>query len=280
MIREVVIDTETTGFKAGDDKIVSITLLELEDLVPTGRHLSYYVNPGRPSSEGALKVHQLTEDFLNTQPKFSVVAHGLYDFLAKSTAVGHNVSFDLGFLAAEFDAAIGVCPCITSTCTLALAREAKGQGNRGAGNKLDDLVKQFGITDLRAATGQHGSFVDVLLTAQVYYALRTGGLDRRILDAIAKFVKEELDVDLGHQSPRRTGLPTPAQADAAPVPSDIRDLSGRDRQNLQRSASVHHADEAGRAKPGSTAPGNSPGGGRSHVDRVSETLRTTLAGLK
>jgi DNA polymerase-3 subunit epsilon len=276
-VREVILDTETTGLRAGDDRICSITLLEIVDLVPTGDYLSYHINPGRPSSEGALKVHGLTDDYLKTQPPFPVIYDSAKLFLGDSTLVGHNLSFDQKFVCADSGDKRFGAPGI---CTLALARQAKGQGGFGAGNKLDDLVKQFGIMDLRAATGEHGAFIDCLLTAQVYYALRTGGLDRRILDAIANILKfEELDVDLSQQSPSRTGLPSATENGPADLTPNVRNLSGRDRENIQRPAGVHHAHEAGRAEPVRAATGNRQGGSGGNLDRVTAQLRDAIAEL-
>lgn len=283
-MRQIVMDTETTGFKAGEDKIVSITLLELIDRIPTGAYVSHYVNPGRPSSPGALAVHGLTDDFLATQPSLKAVAESLISFLGEdSWLVGHNLQFDQRFICAELkDAgfhyeAFGK----DGVCTLAMARLAKGQGAFGKGNKLDDLVAQFGIADLRKATGQHGSFVDALLTAQVYYALRSGGLNRRILDAIAAIVKSEFDVDLGQQSEISTGLPAAAQADAAAIPADVRSVGGRNAEVIQRPAPVHHAAPSRSTGSGVTAAGSRSGiSGPSAVVSAADRLRMVIAGLK
>jgi DNA polymerase-3 subunit epsilon len=283
-MRQIVLDTETTGFKAGQDRIVSVTLLELVNRVPTGQYQSYYVNPqGVKSSEGAFNAHKLTDDFLATQPTFEVIADGLVSFLGDSPLVGHNLNFDQRFMIAELQE-VGLSFdtfAKPGTCTLEMARAAKGQGQFGKGNKLDDLVSQFGIKDLRVATGQHGSFVDTLLTAQVYYALRHGTLTRNILDAIARIVKEEFDVDLGKQSESSTGLPATAKADAPGLPAYVRGVSGRDAEVVQRPAAVHHAAPSGSAGSRVTTAGDRSVSGRDlRVTSATDKLRAILAEQK
>jgi DNA polymerase III subunit epsilon len=281
-VREVILDTETTGFRAGDDRICSISLLEIVDLVPTGEYVTLFVNPGRPSSEGALKVHQLTDEFLSKMPPFQKVYPAIKKFVGDARLVGHNLPFDQRFVCADSGDTRFATP---GACTLALAKDAKAKVIAGApadwaGNKLDDLVRQFGIMDLRAATSEHGSFIDCLLTAQVYYALRTGGLDHRILQAVANILKfEDIDVDLSKQSPSRTGLPPATENGPAPVAANIRDVGGRDRENIQRPAGVHHAPEAGRAEPVRAAAGDRQGGSGGNLDRVTAQLRDVIAGL-
>lgn len=281
-MREIVLDCETTGFRAGDDRICSITLLEIVNLVPTGEYVSFHVNPGRPSSEGALKVHGLTDAFLAKCPPFAEIYPGVKTFLGDARLVGHNLPFDQRFVCADSgDTRFGA----PGACTLEIAKRVKSQVVAGdmskfVGNKLDDLVRQFEIIDLRAATGEHGSFIDCLLTAQVYYALRTGGLDRRILAAIANILKfEDIDVDLSKQSTGRTGLPPATENGTAHIPENVRYVGGRDRQDVQRPAGVHHAHEAGRAEPVRPAAGDRPVSSGSDSDRVTSQLRAAIAGL-
>ena len=209
--------------------------------MPTGEYLSFHVNPGRSSSKGAFEVHQLTDEFLATCQPFVDHYPAIKQFLGNARLIGHNLPFDQRFVCADSGDTRFAAP---GTCTLVLAKDAKSRvpaSPQWTGNKLDDLVRQFGIIDLRAATGEHGAFIDCLLTAQVHYALRTGGLDHRILMAIANILKfEDLDVDLSKQSPRRTGLPPATEARPAAVPPVVRSVSGRDGQDIQRPVERPH----------------------------------------
>lgn len=265
-MRQIIYDCETTGFKAGDDRIVSIALVELNDMVPSEAYMHAFANPApKASSEGALKVHGLTSEFLAGHPKFPQFAASIRDFIGESPLIGHNEKFDRAFLNAEFQAA-GYKPLLNpAVCTLALARGAKGQGSYGAGNKLDDLVFQLGIMDLRSATGKHGALIDALLTAQVYFAMRTGSLTSAILDPIARIVKEEYGVGISITGSGRTGILASAKAVAADVRADVRAQRGGDRQDIQRSAAVHNAAATGQSKSVGPAAGDRPGSSRAEI---------------
>src|SRR5919205_629190 len=136
MLREIVLDTETTGTDPAGDRIIEIGCVELLNHIPTGRTFHAYVNPQRSVSHGALAVHGLSDAFLADKPTFAAVADGLVDFLGEARLVIHNAAFDIGFLNAElgrtghprFDIERAVD-------TLALARRK----HPGAPNSLDAL---------------------------------------------------------------------------------------------------------------------------------------------
>lgn len=164
-MRAVVLDTETTGFSpAKGDRIISIGLIELEDRKPTGRYLHHFVDPGRDSSPGALKVHGITTEFLIGKPVFSEIVDELLNFTDGSPLIAHNAAFDRMFLEAELSLAdrSADAPSIW-ICTKLEAQRRFGLG----GNKLDDLVRRFGIPDLRTELGAHGALVDALLLTAV-----------------------------------------------------------------------------------------------------------------
>ena len=101
-MRQIVLDTETTGLAAdGGDRLIEIGCLEMVNRRMTGGHLHLYVNPGRPSSEEALKVHGISDEFLAVKPRFADVAEQLLAYVADAEGVIHNASFDVGFLDAE-----------------------------------------------------------------------------------------------------------------------------------------------------------------------------------
>ena len=170
-MREVVLDTETTGFavKAGH-RIVEIACVELVNLVPTGHYWQSYLNPQRASESGALGVHGLDRAFLARQPLFRDKAEELLAFLGDSRIVIHNAAFDLGFLDSEL-AAAGHGPLgrdrVVDTLAIARARFP------GVPNSLDALTRRYGI-DATAREERHGALIDAELLARVYLELRGG----------------------------------------------------------------------------------------------------------
>ena len=160
-MREIVIDTETTGLDPNDGhRIVEIACVELMHHVPTGRKFHCYLNPGRDMPEDALAVHGLTAEFLASQPAFEAIADEFATFIADDRLVIHNAEFDLAFINAEL-ARLGrpalACALVD---TLAVAR------------------RRFAI-DLTARE-KHGADIDCGLLAAVYVELLGGrqpGLD-------------------------------------------------------------------------------------------------------
>jgi DNA polymerase III subunit epsilon len=174
-MREIVIDTETTGLdpQAGH-RIVEIAALELIHHVPTGRKFHCYVNPERDMPADAYAVHGLTAEFLADHPLFAGVVEDFLAFIAEDQLVIHNSEFDLAFLNAEL-ARLGR-PALVSPAvdTLSLARKRFP----GAPASLDALCKRFQI-DL-SARDKHGAEIDCGLLAEVYIELLGGrqpGLD-------------------------------------------------------------------------------------------------------
>jgi DNA polymerase III subunit epsilon len=174
-MREVVLDTETTGLDpAGGHRIVEIACIELFNHVPTGRVFHRYINPGREVPPEAVEVHGLTDAFLAAHPPFDAIADELLAFIAGDRLIIHNAEFDLAFLNGEF-ARLGR-PALGSDCedTLLLARKRFP----GAQANLDALCRRFAI-DL-SARSKHGAKVDGQLLAAVYLELiggRQPGLD-------------------------------------------------------------------------------------------------------
>jgi DNA polymerase-3 subunit epsilon len=174
-VREIVIDTETTGLDPNDGhRIVEIACIELMHHVPTGRKFHRYLNPVRDMPADALAVHGITAEFLASQPLFEAIADDLAAFIAGDRLVIHNAEFDLAFLNAEL-ARLGrpplACPFVD---TLAVARRRFP----GAPASLDALCRRF-VIDLTVRE-KHGADIDCGLLAQVYIELLGGrqpGLD-------------------------------------------------------------------------------------------------------
>jgi DNA polymerase-3 subunit epsilon len=174
-MREIVLDTETTGLDPRDGhRIVEIACIELVHHVPTGRRLHRYVNPGRDMPEDALAVHGLTAEFLARQPPFAAVLDELLGFIGSDPLVIHNAEFDLAFLNAEL-ARLQREPIASGFVdTLAMARGRFP----GSPASLDALCRRFAI-DLSGRL-EHGAEIDCRLLAAVYLELLGGrqpGLD-------------------------------------------------------------------------------------------------------
>ena len=193
-MREIVLDTETTGLDPRDGhRIVEIACIELVQHIRTGRSFHRYVNPERDMPEEALAVHGLTAEFLARQPPFAAVLDELLAFIGADPLVIHNAEFDLAFLNAEL-ARLRREPITSGFIdTLAMARRRFP----GSPSSLDALCRRFAI-DLSGRV-EHGAEIDCDLLAAVYLELLGGrqpGLDFALPAALA------LDVARVARAPR------------------------------------------------------------------------------
>ncbi len=142
-MREIVLDTETTGLDPADGhRVVEIGAVELFNHIPNGRTFHKYINPERDMPAEALAVHGLSEDFLKDQPVFAEITDEFLRFINGATLVIHNAAFDLKFLNAELSQVNRpAIPPEQSIDSLALARKKHPMGP----NSLDALCKRFGI---------------------------------------------------------------------------------------------------------------------------------------
>ena len=181
MIRQVVLDTETTGLEPElGHRIIEIGCVELQNRRRTGRRLHHYVCPDREIDPGALEVHGITSDFLADQPRFAEVADDLLAFIDGAELVIHNAAFDVAFLDAEFARLPGGAGRIADRCrlldTLMLARQL----HPGQRNSLDALCKRYQVDNSKRDL--HGALLDAELLLDVYLAM-TGGQGTLILGA-------------------------------------------------------------------------------------------------
>ena len=171
MLREIVFDTETTGFHydAGD-RLIEIGAVELINHMPTGRVYHQYINPERDVPEEAVKVHGLTTEFLKNYPKLSEVAQEFIDFVGDDgILVAHNASFDINFINYEFKhKGFKTYSWDRVVDTLEIARSKFP----GARNNLDALCRRFNIDN--SARTKHGALLDAELLAEVYLELLGG----------------------------------------------------------------------------------------------------------
>jgi DNA polymerase III subunit epsilon len=178
-MRQIVLDTETTGLSAADgDRIIEIGCVELLHRKLTGNNRHYYLNPQRDIHEDALRVHGISLEFLQDKPLFAAVADDLVAYLQGAELIIHNAAFDIGFLNSELarlkrppvrDWVSGVID------TLAMAKEMYP----GKRNGLDALCDRLGVDN--SGRTLHGALLDAELLADVYINL-TRGQDALLID--------------------------------------------------------------------------------------------------
>jgi DNA polymerase III subunit epsilon len=175
MAREIVLDTETTGFdpKTGD-RLIEIGCIEIEDLLPTGRTFHRYVNPERLIPAGAIAVHGITDDKVRDAPKFREIMADFLEFVGDAPIIAHNANFDRAFVEWECTNCGGeIIPAERWIDTLQLAQ----QRFPGMPNSLDALCRRFRISLTERTL--HGALIDARLLAEVYLELK-GGKARKL----------------------------------------------------------------------------------------------------
>lgn len=169
-MREIVLDTETTGFDPETgDRLVEIGAVELKGHMPTGNTFHQYINPEREVPQEAVDVHGLTLDFLKDKPVFSLVADEFLDFIGDAKLVIHNAAFDIKFLNAELKwLGKPAIPWERAIDTLDIARR-KFPGSPAS---LDALCRRYNIDN--SARTLHGALLDSEILAEVYLELIGG----------------------------------------------------------------------------------------------------------
>jgi DNA polymerase-3 subunit epsilon len=190
-MREIVLDTETTGLDPSDGhRVIEIGCVELSDHVPTGATFQRYLHPDRLVPVESQRVHGITDAFLADKERFAVIAADLVEFLGDAPLVIHNASFDLKFLNAEFartgHAAI---PLSRAIDTIEIAKTKFP----GARYSLDELCRRFAI-DL-SGRQKHGALLDAELTARVYLEL-IGGRQTRLMLSPTEVASEAAQTSL------------------------------------------------------------------------------------
>lgn len=169
-MREIVLDTETTGFEPTEGhRIVEIGAVELLNHLPTGRTYHQYINPERLMPKEAFEVHGLGDDFLRAKPLFAAIGQGFLDFIGEAQLVIHNAAFDMKFLNHELHrAGLQTIPIVRATDTLMIAR----QKFPGSPASLDALCRRFGVDN--SMREKHGALLDSEILAEVYLELIGG----------------------------------------------------------------------------------------------------------
>jgi len=165
-MKEIVLDTETTGISVKDGhRIVEIGCIELDGLIPTNNKFHCYLNPERKVSEKAFEVHGYSDEFLSKQKKFSQVVNDFLEFIKDKRLVIHNAEFDLAHLNNELNlyGKNNIENEIVDTLTLARDKYPGSQVS------LDALCKRFRIDNSRRT--HHTALIDCDLLAKVYVNL-------------------------------------------------------------------------------------------------------------
>ena len=203
-MREVVLDTETTGLDPrSGHRIVEIGCVELINHMATGKHFHKYLNPERDIPEQASVIHGLTEEFLSSQPVFADIAEEFEAFIGDSTLVIHNAEFDLGFINAEREK-ISQPPIAPNRAidTVSLARRKFP----GAQANLDALCRRFKIDN--SDRSLHGALKDARLLAEVYLEL-IGGRQQNL--GLSAEERKNVEAAEKNRRPPRPHAPTDAE---------------------------------------------------------------------
>ena len=183
-MKEIVLDTETTGLSVKDGhRIVEIGCIEVDNLIPTNNKFHYYLNPERKVSEKALEVHGYTDEFLANQKKFNEIDEQFLEFIKDKRLIIHNAEFDLGHLNNELSI-LGKRKISNEVVdTLILAR------NKFPGSpvSLDALCKRYRVDNSKRT--KHTALIDCDLLAKVYINL----IDQK--EPSLNFKNQEDDID-------------------------------------------------------------------------------------
>lgn len=192
MSRQIVLDTETTGFDhATGDRIVEIGCIEMIDRQITDNHYHVYINPERDMPEEAFKVHGLSDEFLRDKPLFEMIGQSFLDYVNGDELIIHNAAFDVGFLDFELER-MGLPPVSKTSSvidTLIMARDMYP----GQRNTLDALCRRLDVNNSNRVL--HGALIDSELLAQVYLKM-TGGQESLLLFDDGSQKESDADEDL------------------------------------------------------------------------------------
>jgi DNA polymerase-3 subunit epsilon len=203
MLRQIILDTETTGLSPEQGhRIIEIAGVEIIDRILTGKHFHVYINPERAIDPEAQKVHGISLEFLKDKPVFSAIGQDFLSYINGAEIIAHNASFDLRFLNHELKRLNPAFRQLEDqykvTDTLALAKKL----HIGQRNNLDALCKRYQIDNTKRTL--HGALMDAQLLAMVYLAM-TGG-QSSLFDHIEQAQVQEEKIVVSQHS--RTNQPS------------------------------------------------------------------------
>jgi len=179
-MRQIVLDTETTGLDANDGhRIIEIGCVEMVNRRLTGNDFHQYIQPDREIDAGAMEVHGITNESLIDKPHFEEVATDLVDYLKGAELIIHNAPFDVGFLNMELKRC-GSSETIESLSTVIDSLVMARQKHPGQKNNLDALCKRYDVDN--SQRDLHGALLDAQILGDVYLAM-TGGQGALLLDS-------------------------------------------------------------------------------------------------
>lgn len=243
-MRELTFDTETTGFWS-DARIISLALVELEDSIPTGRYLQFFLNPSpSPIDPRATEVHGLIQADLDGCPTFRDVATSVLGFIDGDPLIIHKASFDIPRLSHELSL-VGRRPYDGPVvCTYCIARKRFGNGN----GSLDKASMRMAIPNFRDQRPGHGALTDALQLVHVYRGLNGMGL-------LPCDFQEVYGAGLDYETLKHSGRTrADSAAGADDVTGDAGASSGGAGQGAGGDAGVHHQAEAGGAESAGSTP--------------------------
>lgn len=172
-IRQVVLDTETTGLYPKDGhRIIEIGCVELINRRLTNNSFHVYINPNRVIDDGAIEVHGITNEFLEDKPLFEDIVNDYLAFTKDAELIIHNAPFDVGFLNHELSMLKHKKGRLEDYSTVFDTLPFARKKHPGARASLDALCKRYGIDNSHREL--HGALLDAEILAEVYLAM-TGG---------------------------------------------------------------------------------------------------------
>jgi len=197
-IRQIVLDTETTGLSTADDhRIIEIGCVELINRRLTGNTFHQYINPERQIDAGAMAVHGISNESLLDKPKFKNIADDFMRFIDGAELIIHNAPFDIGFLNYELGKLAKkpqkVSDVSTVLDTLKLARDK----HPGQKNNLDALCRRYDVDNSNREL--HGALLDAEILADVYLAMTGGQVNLLLAEEVTAPQQEKTDSPLSNK---------------------------------------------------------------------------------
>lgn len=172
-MRQVVLDTETTGLEVSDGhRVIEIGAVEIVNRTVTERFYHQYLNPERAIDVGAQEVHGISIESLQDKPKFVDICDEFIEFVQGSNLIIHNAAFDVGFIDHELATVGHAVKKIQDICTITDSLQEARKMHPGQRNSLDALCKRYDIDNTHREL--HGALLDAQILADVYMAM-TGG---------------------------------------------------------------------------------------------------------
>ena len=210
MMRQIVLDTETTGLEPKEGhRIIEIGCVELVNRRLTGNDYHQYLQPDREIDDGALAVHGISNEFLADKPRMADVVEAFIDYVRGAELIIHNAPFDVGFIDHELSLLGAKWGRLEDYCTITDSLVMARKLYPGQRNSLDALCKRLDVDN--SSREYHGALLDARILADVYLAM-TGGQSSLLLDEEEEQSDEETEQVVGRIE-RSGPLPVPRASD-------------------------------------------------------------------